>query len=65
MENGYGEELGASDSVAVGTADHNRKYYLQILPCLLAQKVAEKVKSRTAEEKKNEEEEERWSRRRR
>jgi beta-glucosidase len=29
MENGYGEELGASDSVAVGTADHNRKYYLQ------------------------------------
>ncbi|ESQ49148.1 hypothetical protein EUTSA_v10020507mg [Eutrema salsugineum] len=29
MENGYGEELGASDSIAVGTADHNRKYYLQ------------------------------------
>ncbi|CAH8391349.1 unnamed protein product [Eruca vesicaria subsp. sativa] len=29
MENGYGEDLGETDSVAVGTADHNRKYYLQ------------------------------------
>ncbi|CDY07912.1 BnaC03g36110D [Brassica napus] len=29
MENGYGEELGATDSVEVGTADHNRKYYIQ------------------------------------
>ncbi|KAF3598792.1 hypothetical protein F2Q69_00035684 [Brassica cretica] len=29
MENGYGEDLGETDSVAVGIADHNRKYYLQ------------------------------------
>uniref|UniRef100_M4F358 thioglucosidase n=1 Tax=Brassica campestris TaxID=3711 RepID=M4F358_BRACM len=29
MENGYGEELGATDSIKNGTADHNRKYYLQ------------------------------------
>ncbi|VVA96964.1 unnamed protein product [Arabis nemorensis] len=29
MENGYGEHFGNKDSVAVGTADHNRKYYLQ------------------------------------
>ena len=26
---GYGEDLGETDSVAVGIADHNRKYYLQ------------------------------------
>jgi beta-glucosidase len=29
MENGYGDKLGTTDSVDVGTADHNRKYYLQ------------------------------------
>ena len=26
---GYGDKLGTTDSVDVGTADHNRKYYLQ------------------------------------
>ncbi|KAL0716349.1 hypothetical protein Bca4012_065671 [Brassica carinata] len=29
MENGYGDILGDTDSVKNGTADHNRKYYLQ------------------------------------
>ncbi|KFK24616.1 hypothetical protein AALP_AA8G002400 [Arabis alpina] len=28
-ENGYGEELKEKDSIEVGIADHNRKYYLQ------------------------------------
>jgi beta-glucosidase len=29
MENGYGDKLKDKDSVEVGTADYNRKYYLQ------------------------------------